>query len=75
LASCPGCGATIQHARTRDGEKLPLEVNTEVTGSLRYRIRELGPPLVVERVRDDAPIDAYPDHRKDCPGYGNGWID
>lgn len=75
MPSCPACGATIQHAETGVGEHVPLEVNTEVTGSLRYRIRELGPPLVVERVRDDSPIDAYPDHRKDCPDYGNGYID
>jgi hypothetical protein len=73
-SSCPACGATIQHARLHDGTNVPLEVFTEPTGSKRYRIIEAHADtgVQVERVRDDAPIDAFPDHRKDCPGYGNG---
>lgn len=73
MASCPACGATIQHAKTRDGAHIPLEVFTEPQGSERYRVvdAKVG-GLVVDRVTDDAPIDAYPDHRKDCPDHGNG---
>jgi hypothetical protein len=33
---------------------------------------KLGPPLVVERVSPESPIDAHPDHRVDCPAHGNG---
>lgn len=75
MASCPACGATIQHATTRDGVHVPLEVFTEPQGSERYRVvasPSVAEGLVVDRVTDDAPIDAYPDHRKDCPDHGNG---
>lgn len=71
MASCPACGADIQHAKTPDGTNVPLEKFTEPTGSDRYRITVLN-PLTVEKVSEHAPTDAYPDHRKDCPDYGNG---
>lgn len=71
MASCPACGADITHAKTPSGENVPLEKFTEATGSDRYRITVLN-PLTVEKVSDSSPIDAYPDHRKDCPDYGNG---
>lgn len=77
MAICPACGATIRHANLADGQKVPLEVYTEPTGAKRYRVMEAHADkgVLVERVRDDAPIDAFPDHRKDCPGYGNGLED
>lgn len=73
MAACPACGANIQHAQTEGGEHVPLEVNTEPEGERRYRIVALGPPLVVQPVRADALIDAYPDHRKECPDFQNGY--
>lgn len=71
MASCPACGADITWAQARDGEKVPLEKYTEPTGDDRYRVTEFN-PLRVEKVSAQSPIDAYPDHRKDCPDYGNG---
>lgn len=72
-ASCPSCGADITHAKTQDGENIPLEKWTEPgPADRRYRIVALGPPLVVEQVAVASTVDAYPDHRKDCPAYGNG---
>lgn len=70
---CPDCGAQVTHAQTTAGEIIPLEKFTEPAGTAsRYRIIELGPPLVVEMVSTESAIDAYPDHRTDCPGHGNG---
>lgn len=72
MASCPSCGSDIVHAKLRDGTNVPLEKWTEPTGERRFRIVELGPPLVVEPVSPSSTGSAYPDHRADCPGYGNG---
>jgi hypothetical protein len=71
-ATCPSCGASVTHAKTALGDNVPLEKWTEPTGEDRYRIVEIGPPLIVARVSTSSMIDAYPDHRKDCPAYGNG---
>lgn len=72
MANCPDCGATVDHAYTRDGEHVPLERWTDTTGDKRYRIVELGPPLIVELASPSSAIDAHPDHRVDCPAHGNG---
>lgn len=72
MPSCPSCGADVTPARTREGESIPLEKWTDPTGDRRYRIVELGPPLLVERVSESSQIDAYPDHRVDCPDHRNG---
>jgi hypothetical protein len=72
MASCPACGADITHARTEAGENVPLEKWTDTVGEDRYRVVAFGPPLTVAKVSESAPIAAYPDHRKDCPDYGNG---
>lgn len=72
MPSCPACGADITHARTESGENIPLEKWTDPTGDRRYRIVGLGPPLLVQRVSPSSGIDAYPDHRVDCPDYDNG---
>lgn len=72
MSACPDCGADITHARTTEGVNVPLEKWTAPSGSQRYRILEFGPPLLVELVTETANIDAYPDHRVDCPSHGNG---
>jgi hypothetical protein len=72
MASCPDCGATIDHAKTADGTNVPIERWTDVSGDKRYRIIKLGPPLIVEKVSPQSPIDAHPDHRVDCPAHDNG---
>jgi hypothetical protein len=72
VPSCPACGADIQHGEIADGTKVPLERFTEPDGDRRYRIVDLGPPLKVQMVSPASLIDAYPDHRKDCPAHGNG---
>lgn len=75
MPSCAGCGAEIQHAVTPEGEHIPLERFTEAQGDRRYRITDFGPPLRAERVSRQSSIDAYPDHRKDCPAHDNGLRD
>lgn len=73
MGTCTDCGADVTHAKTQDGTNIPLEKYTEPAGTAhRYRIVKLGPPLVVEMVSTESAIDAYPDHRDDCPGHGNG---
>lgn len=72
MASCPDCGASITHAKNSAGENIPIERWTDSSGPGRFRIIKLGPPLVVEPVSPASPIDAYPDHRLDCPAHGNG---
>lgn len=80
MAICPDCGAEISHARTREGEHVPLDKFTDPTGTRRYRIvdtavEDTRTMLIVEPVADSAPLEAYPDHRKDCPAHGRGLID
>jgi hypothetical protein len=70
-ATCPGCGAEVQHVEV-DGERIPLERFTEPSGDRRYRIIDFGPPMVAQKVSPYSAIDAYPDHRKDCPHFDNG---
>lgn len=70
-ATCPDCGAEITHAVTANGERVPLEKWTDSTGPNRYRVVNFT-PLTVEPVSESSPIDAYPDHRLDCPAHGNG---
>lgn len=72
MPDCRGCGAEIQVAKTPEGESIPLERWTDSTGPHRYKIVELGPPLIVELVAESATTAAYPDHRLDCPAHGNG---
>lgn len=71
-SSCPACGAPITHAEDEDGTHIVLDKWTEPDGDRRYRIVELGPPLVVALVSEQSGIDAYPDHRKECPDYEAG---
>jgi hypothetical protein len=77
MASCPDCGSPIRPARTREGERIPLETFTEITGADRYVIvavnprTDRDPDLVVARVAAQSSVMAYPDHRTDCPAHGN----
>lgn len=74
MARCPGCGVDVTIAQTPDGQRVPLEKWTESTGGDRYRVVDGGDPLVVEMVSPASNVDAYPDHRKDCPTHGNGLV-
>jgi hypothetical protein len=74
MASCPACGADIQHATDETtGENVPLEKWTDPTGPSRYRIVGMN-PLTCERVAEASEVNAYPDHRLDCPAHGNGLV-
>ena len=70
MATCKSCGAEIQFVETPEGV-IPLERFTEATGDRRYRITNFN-PLKGERVSAQSAIDAYPDHRLDCPAHDNG---
>jgi hypothetical protein len=74
MAVCPSCGAPVQHAVREDtGDRVPLEVTAELgPGDDRYVIINFGPPHTVRRVAPSSTAEAYADHRKDCPDYGNG---
>lgn len=74
MASCRACGVDITHAKTREGENVPLETYMDTGVPNRYRVVEFAQPLTVERVPDDSPVSAYPDHRNECPDYGNGLV-
>jgi hypothetical protein len=71
MASCPDCGADITHAQTIHGEHIPLNKQPEPDGEGRYRIIAFT-PLTAEPVAANAAIEAYPDHRVDCPAHDNG---
>lgn len=73
-ASCPDCGADIQHAQTREGEHVPLERWTSPDGEHRWTIVTFGAPgkpHIIEPVTN-AMAEGYPDHREDCPAHQNG---
>lgn len=74
MAACPSCGAEIFHAtREGDGELVPLERHAEMgPGDDRYVITAYGSQPRVTRVSPSSTAEAYADHRKDCPDYGNG---
>lgn len=72
MASCPACGADITHAVTEEGENVPLEKWEDTSGPDRYRIVKAVSPPVVAKVSPATTIPTYPDHRLDCPDYGNG---
>ena len=71
--ACPACGANIDLAKDVDsGEMVALEKHTDASSdAARYRVVGYS-PLTVQRVRDDAPGDFYPDHRFDCPDFNAG---
>ncbi len=71
MATCPSCGGSIQFGVGPDGSKVPLEWFTETSGQGRYLI--IGHvPLTVTPVAEDSPVRGFPDHRLECPDYGNG---
>jgi hypothetical protein len=53
---------------------LPLEKYTDTSGPDRYRIIDAVSPPVVEKVPPSSTLDCFPDHRLDCPDYGNGLV-
>lgn len=77
MPNCPACGSPVTPAVTTDGDRVALETFTDTTGDDRYRIVQTTPGeiranLTVEKVSAQAPVAAYPDHRKDCPAHANG---
>lgn len=72
--TCPACGANVQVGTDiATDERVPLEVNTDASSdAARYRIVNIGPPMTIERVPDNAPGDFYPDHRFDCKDANAG---
>lgn len=74
MPSCPACGADVTSAKLEDGTHINLEKWTDTTGDSRYRVIDVGPPLTVAKVAPSSVVDAYPDHRVDCPAHGNGLV-
>lgn len=72
--TCPDCGANVQVAKVaKTGQKVALELHTDASSDAdRYRILELGPPLVVVKVPTALAGDYYPAHVADCPAHGAG---
>lgn len=74
MAACPSCGADVFFGVRKDtGEKVPLERHAEAgPGDDRYVIETHGSPPLLVPVSPTSTAEAYADHRKDCPHYGNG---
>lgn len=73
--NCPACGAEVDICTDADtGETVPLEPNTDASNEApRYRYTGVYVPKpVVQRVREDAAGDFYPDHRFDCKDFNAG---
>ncbi len=72
--TCPACGANVDVAVDhQSGGRVVLEVHTDASSDAdRYRVVSPGPPMVVERVRPEAPGDFYPDHFFDCKDANAG---
>lgn len=59
------------HARTTEGEVIPLDKWTSPDGENRYRIVAFGDPHTIEKIMEPMK-DGHPDHREDCPSHQNG---
>lgn len=73
--TCPACGADIWIAEVREtSERIPLEPQPEALGEDRWTVvedrRDL--PHLVTAVTPAASVQAYRDHRVDCPDYSHG---
>lgn len=77
MASCV-CGADIRWVvRDDTGELIPVEAHAELgPGEGRFIVtggRPDGRQLVTE-VNPRSEVEAYTDHRRDCPDHGNGLV-
>lgn len=75
--NCPGCGHPIQICQTAEGERVPLETYTEMSGERRYTVVKFGNPAEGEphTVAPVAPRSlhpALPDHRIECRAWEDG---
>lgn len=68
MADCRACGAPITWTRVKGtDERVPIEEHAAAsTGASRYIIVAQTSPPLVEKVRDDYGLDAFPDHRDRC---------
>lgn len=67
---CPGCGSDIWFGEDQEtGERIPLEPQPESLGEDRWTVVEdrPGKPHLVQNVTPRASVQAYRDHRVDCP--------
>jgi hypothetical protein len=72
--ACPACGANVDAGHDNvTGEVVVVEIATDASGDARrYRLVSAGPPMLFERVPDDAPGDFFPDHYFDCKDANAG---
>ncbi len=71
--SCPYCGTAVDVAKIRGtGESVPLETSPDSQSDAPlYKVVDTNPLTVVKAAT--GAIGWYlPDHRAECPGYGNG---
>lgn len=77
MASCV-CGADIRWVvQESTGEKIPVDVHAELgPGEGRYIVTGVTPEgvSVVSAVNPRSEVEAYTDHRRDCPDHGNGLV-
>jgi hypothetical protein len=73
---CPACGLPIWIGQTEEGERIPLEPQPEFGGLHRYMLHPdpvpghgPGVPDRVQPVIPEADIQAYADHRQECPNF------
>lgn len=80
-SNCPACGSPIWIGETEDGTRIPLEAQPELSGEGRYMLHPepmaghgAGKPDRIQAVTPEKEIQAYADHRKDCPHFDNGLL-
>jgi hypothetical protein len=69
-AQCGGCGAPVWYGEDQaTGDRIPLEPQPEMLGEDRYTVVKdrPGEPHLVRSVMPQSEIQAYRDHRVDCP--------
>lgn len=73
---CPACGLPIWVGQTEDGTRIPLEPQPDFSGEGRYQLHPEptpnhgpGNPDKIRPVAPEAEIQAYADHRIECPNF------
>lgn len=77
MASCV-CGADIRWVKNAETDEVfPIDIHAELgPGEGRYIVTGVTPESrqIVSPVNPRSEVEAYTDHRRDCPDHGNGLI-
>jgi hypothetical protein len=81
--NCPACGSPIWVGELDDGTRVPLEPQPEMSGLNRYMLHPQpkqnhgpgNPDRIMGPVAPESEVQAYADHRAECPHFDNGILD